>query len=195
MRYWSQLAAEHPRGRAYLAARGLADAAPMVRYDLRHDGSPAIPLFTSDAQIRNVVRRRLPELGEPKTPGLYACPTAGTLLGAVSQIAAGRPVVVTEGVADTLTAAIAWPGAVVLGAHGADNLPAVVRVAAPRCASAEVPLLLVPHNDTAGYTAALAAAKLAVEAGLSARRGSLHVVKHRCKDLNDAWRAGWRPAA
>lgn len=188
--YWSGLAPAHPRGLAYLAERGLSGAAPLVRFD---GGSPAVPLYTRDGQIRNVVRRRLPELGEPKTPGLRDCPTAGTLLGVVGAITAGRPAIVIEGVADALTAALAWPGAEVLGAHGAGNLPAVVRVAAARCSAVGAPLWIVPHDDKAGREACAEAGRAALEAGVSARGGGLRVVHHGAKDLNEAWRSGWRP--
>lgn len=165
----------------------------MLRFDSSLRGSPAVPLYASDGAIRNVVRRQLPELGEPKTWGLRDCPTAGTLLGSVTQIRAGAPVIVTEGVADTLTAALAWGGATVLGAHGAANLAAIVRVAAPRVRAAGTRILLVPHNDAAGKANSIAAGRAAIEAGLSIADGTLVIVKHDEKDLNDAWRKGWRP--
>lgn len=191
--YWATLSADHCRGLEYLAERGLSAAAEICRFDLRHGGSPAIPLRTSSGQIRNVVRRRLPELGEPKTPGLKDCPTSGTLLGAVAAIRKNTPVIVTEGLADTITAALAWPGAVVLGAHGAGNLPTVVRVAAPAVVRHGTRMLLVPHNDRAGRGASVDAGRAALEAGLSVSGGTLAVIRHGEKDLNDAWRAGWRP--
>jgi DNA primase len=193
--YWSRCAADHPRGVQYLAERGLPDAARLVRFDLRMGGSPAIPLYTSSGEIRNVVRRCLPELGDPKTPGLPECPTPGTLLGSLVDVCSTRPIVVVEGVADALTAAIAWPRAVVLGAHGADNLPAVARAAARAAEISRTRLLLVPHNDETGHSRAAEAGRIAIEAGLSVGAGTLVVVKHGAKDLNDAWRNGWRPAA
>jgi DNA primase len=190
-RYWASCAHENARGAEYLAERGLADAARIVRYD---HGSPAIPLHTSRGDVRNVVRRRLPELGEPKTPGLRDCPTAGTLLGHLDEIRPGSTVVATEGVADTITAALAWTDGVILGAHGACNLPAVARAAAVRAASVRARLVLAPHDDATGRSAAIEAAHAAIDAGLSLRDGSLIVIKHGEKDLNDAWRNGWRPA-
>lgn len=201
--YWTACAPEHPAGAAYLAARGIAAAARLCRFDPRLGGSPAIPLYTSRGEIRNVVRRALPEVlaampddrRDGKTPGLAACPTAGTLLGTIGAIRPGQRAVVVEGVADALTAAIAWPRAVVLGAHGADNLPAVVQVAARRCAAVGARLALVPHNDAPGLRRAAEAVALAAEAGLGLAAGTLAIVNHPEKDLNDAWRAGWRPAA
>ena len=122
------------------------------------------------------------------------CPTAGTLLGHLDEIRPGSTVVATEGVADTITAALAWTDGVILGAHGACNLPAVARAAAVRAASVRARLVLAPHDDATGRSAAIEAAHAAIDAGLSLRDGSLIVIKHGEKDLNDAWRNGWRPA-
>lgn len=193
--YWGSLSPAHARGAEYLAERGLGDAARFVRFDLRAQGSPAIPLHTSAGAVRNVVRRRLPELGEPKTPGLRDCPTAGTLLGRLGDIRRHGSAVITEGVADTITSVLAWPGSIPLGAHGACNLPAVAKAAARRCHEVGARLVLVPHDDRTGHDAAVDAARAAVSAGLSVQRGTLVIVKHGAKDLNDAWRGGWRPAA
>jgi hypothetical protein len=193
--YWSELPTRHPAGEAYLRIRGVIDVLErdVVRFDPRHDGSPAIALYTSRGEIRNVVRRRMPELGEPKTPGLPQCPTAGTLVGQLLQLTNGGTAAVTEGMIDTLTAQLAWPDAITLGAHGAGNLAAIVRAVAPMVARQHGRLLIVPHNDAAGSAAGAMAGRAAIDAGLDARSGSLVIVQHRCKDLNDAWRAGWRP--
>jgi hypothetical protein len=195
--YWSELLTKDARGFDYLCERRVGDIVlqrDAVRFDPRHDGSPAVCLFTSRGEIRNVVARRLPALGEPKTPGLYACPSAGTLINHVSQIAEGSDVVLTEGVMDSITARLAWLDAIVLGAHGAGNLPKVASVAAPVIARAHGRMLLVPHNDDRGKSSALDACKIADRAGLRVSRGSIALVKHGHKDLNDAWRAGWRAA-
>ncbi len=195
--YWAGLAAKHERGAEYLFDRGVADVARFadtVRFDPRHGGSPAVALFTRTGEIRNVVSRRVPELGEPKTPGLYQCPSAGTLINAVCQIVDGCDVVLTEGVMDSITARIAWPSALVLGSHGAGNLPKVAEVAAPEVARTRSRMLLVPHRDARGREASFAAGEMAIGAGLSLQRGSLRIVKHGEKDLNDAWNAGWRAA-
>lgn len=198
--YWNDLATSDDRGAQYLTDRGVEEAMRfdgLVRFDLRHQGSPALALHGSDGSIRNVVERRLPELGEPKTPGLPKCPTAGTLVNSIREIALNpnRDIVLTEGVFDTITATIAWPGALVLGAHGAANLPKIARLAAPAAVKARTRLFIVPHEDRRGYSAALEAAMVSMHAGLSRKRGTLCVVSVGAKDLNDAWRSGWRPAA
>lgn len=194
--HWDSLLPMHQRGYAYLGERGVDEIIEIwqdaIRFDPNHAGSPAIPLFARDGQIRNVVARRVPELGEPKTPGLRDCPTAGTLINAVCQVEAGRDVVLTEGVMDSLTARLAWHTAIVLGAHGAGNLPKIAKLAAPAVAEAGTRLLVVPHRDRRGHETALAACALAVQAGLSIRRGTLAIVRHGAKDLNEAWRGGWR---
>lgn len=197
--YWDSLLSEHNRGVEYLRERRVDEVLSLcsdaVRFDPKHSGSPALALFSRDAEIRNVVARRVPELGEPKTPGLYQCPSAGTLVNAVCQIERERDVVLTEGVMDSVTARIAWPYAIVLGAHGAGNLPKVARIAAPIAAKAKTRILVVPHRDRRGFETAVEACRFAVDAGLSTRKGSLRIVNHGEKDLNDAWRLGWRPSA
>jgi hypothetical protein len=196
--YWESLLPEHARGIEYLRERqidGVLSLCEAVRFDPKHAGSPALALFGRDANIRNVVARRVPELGEPKTPGLYQCPSAGTLINAICQIERERDVVLTEGLMDSVTARVAWPYAIILGAHGAGNLPKVARLAAPAIAKARTRMRVVPHRDRRGYETAADACRYAVDAGLSVRRGTLTIVKHGEKDLNDAWRAGWRPAA
>lgn len=195
--HWGELLTKSTRGFEYLCERRVQDVIlrkDVVRFDPKHDGSPSVCLFTSNGKIRNVVSRRLPELGEPKTPGLYACPSAGTLINSVSDITAGVDVVLTEGVMDSITARLAWGDAVVLGAHGAGNLPKVASVAAPAVAKARGRLLVVPHQDAAGYRRALEVCKLANDAGLRVSSGTLAIVKHGQKDLNDAWQRGWRAA-
>lgn len=197
---WEELLDKHPRGLEYLDERGILEVAQrtpgaLVRFDGHHGGSPAVCLYASDGRIRNVVSRRVPECGEPKTPGLAGCPTAGTLVNAVCQIERERDVVLTEGVIDSLTARLAWQSAVILGAHGAGNLPKIAKLAAPAVKAARGRLLVVPHHDRAGYDHARQACVSAMDAGLSIRRGSLAIVSIAgAKDLNDAWRAGWRAA-
>lgn len=194
--YWSELSINNARGEEYLAQRGIADAMAFgcIRFDPEHRGSPALPLYASDGSIRNVVRRRLPELGEPKTPGLYGCPTAGTLVNSVREIIPNHDVILTEGVVDSLTAAVMWRRAFVLGAHGAGNLPKIAQVAASKVAASNGRLFIVPHQDKAGYENAKAAIVEAHKAGLSITGGTLGIVKHGAKDLNEAWCGGWRPA-
>jgi hypothetical protein len=195
--YWASLPTEHQRGMAYLEERGIEPAKldATVRFDPKHAGSPAIALFSREGEIRNVVARRVPELGDPKTPGLYQCPSAGTFINAVADIAPGRDVVLTEGVMDSITARLAWDDATILGAHGAANLPKVARIAAPVIAKANARLIVVAHRDSRGFDCAVDACRHAVDAGLSVKRGTLHILKHGEKDLNDAWRRGWRPSA
>jgi len=196
--YWAALDRRDAKGEEYLASRGVLDALrfDLVRFDRRHGGSPALALHARDGKIRNVVRRRLPELGEPKTPGLPSCPTPGTFAGAVWEIAiAKRDVVITEGVFDSIAASLAWGKAIVLGAHGANNLPSIARAAAPHVALVKTRLSIVPHEDRAGCQRAKEACHAAQAAGLSVLDGTLRIVRTGAADLADAWLQGWRPAA
>jgi hypothetical protein len=197
--YWRSLPATHARGIEYLGARGVARALELgdIRFDERHGGAPALALRTSGGQVRNVVVRRPPELGEPKTRGLYDCPTAGTLIGSIHSIEAvgTRDVTVVEGVVDAITATLAWPHDIVLGAHGACNLPAIAQLAAPATRRARRRMRIVPHADRVGFEAALEMIDHAHRAGLTLKDGSLEIVQLGAKDLNDAWQQGWRPAA
>lgn len=192
LRYWTALQADHAGGAEYLAGRRLGDARALVRYDLRVDGGPAMPLYASDGRIKNVIRRR-PVAGE-KPIGLYGCSTAGTLVNSINQIVLqGADVVIAEGFADALTAKLAWRDAYVLGAAGAANIVKVAQLAAPRAASLCGRLLIAPHRDRDGINFARQACALATRAGLSRTRGSLELVDTGAQDLNDAWREGWTP--
>lgn len=199
---WPRLVADHERGRAYLASRGLdvdtLVARGLVKFCprgwLRSDaaGHPAIALYDWDGVVLNMVRRRTEDSG-PKTPGLNGAPTDGTLVGHLDQIGPGMDVVVPEGVIDSLTAALAWPRAVVLGAHGAEQVPAVVAAAAPHVMAQRGRLLIVADNDTHGKRAALEAGRRAFDAGLVWRRDVVLVRFGDHRDLNAAWTTGWRP--
>lgn len=197
--HWNALATKSSAGFDYLCERRIGDAilvSDLVRYDLEHGGSPSVRLFTLDGgETCNVVSRRLPALGEPKTPGLFACPTVGSLAGRVADIDKGKDVVVTEGVIDSVTACLVWPKAIVLGAHGSGNLAKVVAAAATTASRTGSRVAIVPHQDKAGYDAALAACLAAHSAGLEMRLGTLVLVDHGHKDLNEAWQDGWRPGA
>ncbi len=187
---WGRLACSSSRGESYLLSRGVADVRGRGLVRFTDDGDIAVALNSADSEIINVVRRRIS--GEPKVLGMAGCPTAGTLVDPIADIAHGRDVVLVEGVFDALTARIAWPSAVVLGAHGAGNLPGIAEAAARRIAVARTRLLLVPHADEAGERAMIAAGRIAIAAGLQLS-ASLVVIDCGAKDLNDGWCAGWRP--
>lgn len=194
--YWDSLDATNARGIEYLRARGVEavlDIPNAVRFDPKHGGAPAIPLFNWKGQIHNVVVRRFPEFGEPKTPGLPRCPTWGTLGMRIELAEAHLDTVITEGLFDTLSALVVFRKVAVFGGHGADNVPKIVKRVAPFIARSVGRLFLVPHQDRRGFEVSVQAAEHALDAGLSIRGGSLAIIKHPEKDLNDAIRAGWRP--
>lgn len=191
---WPRLARHDDRGERYLAGRGLAPALLIAAGAVRfmRDGSPAVALHNSAGELVNIVKRAI-DGSEPKTPGLFGCPTPGTLVGKVPDIMAGAFVVVVEGVVDSMTAAEAWPRAVVLGAHSAGNYGDVARMAAERLhAVGGGRMALAIDRDRAGLIAGTAAADAIRGSGLDPARvdvlrlGSSH-------DLSDAYAAGWRP--
>ena len=198
--YWNALATWSAPGESYLSTRGILGAVErgLVRFDRSDHDSIALALRTCDGQIANVIRRRLP--AHAPTPddrfrpltGLWA---QGTYVGSLDEIGPSRDVVLVEGFCDALTAALAWPTAIVLGARSASDLPTIARYAAPFVARHGVRLLVISHRDDAGFNAARAAIAEAHNAGLRLVSGTIGVIKHPESDLNDSWRAGWRPPA
>lgn len=208
---WRELARHHSRGERYLAIERGLDVDALLRRDLvrfAQAGDPAVALWSSAGTVRNVVRRALD--GDTKVLGMAGCPTSGTLVGRVVDLARGMTVVLTEGVIDTLTACLAWPDALVLGAHGAAEMPTIAKVIAPRVAQLGGELLICGHNDPprdgrpgVGQERADQAMVLALEAGLvtvAPDQEPIAKVRHvpigEHKDLNDAFRAfpaGSRP--
>jgi hypothetical protein len=185
-RVWASFVTRSPLGEAYVTARGLGDilATGLVRF--AGGSAPAVALFDEAGRVVNVVRRmREPTPDAPKHLGLRDCPTMGSFVGHVAQVTASSHVVLTEGVFDALTARLAWPGAVVLGAHGAGNLARLADAAAARGPAS---LRAIPHADEAGRRH-MEAARQAV----AARGGRLELVGLDTKDLNAAWCVGWRP--
>jgi len=207
---WKDLRRLHPEGQRYLAiARGL-DADELITRDLVRFGDAGdvyVALWSSGGEVRNVVRRCL--RGDAKVLGWPACPTSGTLVGCVGGIGRGTTVVIAEGVIDTLTACLAWPDAVVLGAHGAAEMPTIAKVAAPRVAQLGGELFICAHNDPprkdgqpgVGQERGDEAMAIAIEAGLVSTDAAgepvarVHAVDFGPhKDLNDSYRAGGPPA-
>lgn len=210
---WAGLASDGRALRCYLEARGvaaLAGRADVVRCTPM--GWPSVAQYTADERVVNVVTRRFPDAlatpwdvlpdlrwpfvmreGAPKARGLTGCPTPGTMIGKLGDITAGRAVVVTEGVIDALTACLAWPGAVVLGANGAQNMPAIAAAAAPMVRQHGGRLVLVADAGEAGEQAGYLAARAALAAGLRLGADLAIVTLGDADDLNDAWCAGWRP--
>lgn len=191
---WSRLALENELGHGYLLGRGL-DPAELVRRGVvrfQADGSPVVAMHDESGGVINVVTRRREPGDGPKVLGLRGCPVGGTLIGRLSEIAAGARVVIAEGVADSLAAVLAWPSAAVLGAHGAGPYPGVARAAARRLLEVGGGrLLLAIDNDTAGSWAGTRALTAVVSEGVDP--AALEIVNlgdHH--DLAEAWRAGWR---
>jgi hypothetical protein len=211
--YWNALPFRHGLGEDYLERRGVAEVVQRtsrVRFDRRDapgcdgwssDGAPSLAVHDLRGRgISGVVRRRLPALVERdprgvKAPSLTGCRGSGTMAYALTEIERGHDVVVTEGIADTITALVAWPDAVVLGANGTGPLPVVIRASARHVARVRGRLLVVPHADERGQgeDAVAAGTMGALQAGLCPGYDLLVVELGGAKDLNEAWCAGWRP--
>lgn len=206
--YWEALPTSNTAGERYLRERGLhgAIARGLVRFDPMGEwlsagvrDSIATPLLTADGQIVNIRRRRLPRYvhgpdGQRFSP-LPSCISGyglGTYVGAINDVAASRDTVLVEGFADSLTAALAWPDALVIGAQSASNLPGLGEHIATRVRRHGGRMLVVPHDDDSGIRHAEAACLVAIHEGLRLDE-TLVIVNLRAPDLNDAWRAGWRP--
>lgn len=205
--HWNALNMTNQSALQYLAERGVSQAVSLglVRSDHTDHGSIAVPLYDAGGQIANVIRRRLPSRApspddrfRPLTlsdgerhRGLWA---RGTYVNPVSDVVAGRDVVLTEGFFDGITAAIAFAPALVIGARSATDLPAIARAVAAQIKHHGDRLLVNAHQDDAGFGGALAACREAHTAGLRLFRGDLVLVDCEAPDLNDAWRAGWRPS-
>ena len=211
--HWQTLAPRHGPAEQWLAERGVAQAVELglVRFDQHDHGSIAMPLYTDDGQICNVIRRRLPPFAPTADDRFRALVVPdgrswrglwgeGTYVNPVADIERGRDVVIAEGFFDAITAAVAWratgghAAAIAIGARSASDLGVVSRAAAPRVKELGARLVVVPHRDNAGFQGAMAACREALDAGLRLGRGSLVVVDCGESDLNAAWCAGWRPS-
>lgn len=204
---WESLARQNGRGAAYLAGRGLDPIAlggDRVRYD--HRGNPTLAVFNPRGLVINIARRIIdPDWDGPKVLGMKDAPSDGTLIGNLRQIRDGATVVIGEGLADALTASLAFPGCVVLFAHGGGNVPKAMAAVIPflRANLGSVRCILVTHNDEAKvrevqgkevtFRPGQAVRDQCLELARAARVSDLvHPLALPAKDLNDAWRAGWR---
>jgi hypothetical protein len=217
---WSRLAAISDAGARYLERRGLAAIStqpdlvrqspltfdpitPWGRRAARLLNQPAICVpvrALDDGSIVNVVARRLAVRSEdqPKVislPGIKKV-LNGRLIGTFGSWPTfheqPRDLVLVEGVFDYLTAVQAWPDKLVLGADGAALLAKTAAAVASAARAADVRVLLVPHNDNAGYDHGYKACATLVRAGVRTERIRLVDVGHH-KDLNDALVAGEVP--
>jgi hypothetical protein len=191
---WTALSRWHERGAEYLAGRGLYPlelrAQDVVRYSAA--GDPAVAL--RDLRTGAVVGIQERRSAGPHTVKGGAVKDAA-LIGRATEL--GRDgvdtAVICEGLVDSLTAVLAWPACAVFGAPGAGQLRSIARVVAPAVAAIAGWLFIAIDFDEPGIANGAQAIAAAVDAGMVVDR-DLHVVDlGRHHDLNDAWRAGWRP--
>lgn len=193
---WESLERRSCGGERYLDGRSIASSGELRHVVRYHQGDPALPVRDlATGSIVGIQYRRTEPGADPKVLSVRGSRLAGSALwGKLTDLDPdGVDVaVLTEGLADTLVAHLAWPGCAIYGAPGADQLRAIAEAVAPRVAAVRGWLLVVPHDDDAGVTHAAEAVRVAQRAGLVLDR-DLHLVDLGAhNDLADAWRAGWR---
>lgn len=141
---WESLRRDDARGRAYLRSRMLETVAGEVRYTER---SVCLRLRQLDGRVTNIVGRRF-DGAEPKIRGISGCRTFGTFGDLRKLAATSGPIVLVEGFGDYLSGRVLWPERLIIGAHGAGNLPGLAEGLAPSCI--ERGLVIVPHLDDVG---------------------------------------------
>jgi phage/plasmid primase-like uncharacterized protein len=197
---WAALDRRSLGGERYLMGRGidpraLRAAGDVVRYTPH--GEPAVALCGLEMGELVGIQHRRVDGGEPKVLCARGSRIAGAvLLGRLDDLddhGEGVDVaVIVEGLADALTAVLAFPGCAVFGAPGANQLESVAAAVAPRVVACRGWLLLVADDDDAGVNGAVAAVRAAQRAGLVLDRDLLLVDLGEHHDLADAWRAAWR---
>jgi hypothetical protein len=199
---WNGLDRRSVGGERYLEIERGTDPTPLrhrnvVRFGRR--GEPAAAL--RDLVTGDVVGVQFRAIGgsEPKVRSASGSRVSGAAL--VGRVAELDPLgcdvaVVCEGLMDSLTAVVAFPGCAVYGAGGAQQLSGIAAVVAPRIKAIRGLMLLIPQADRPGIEGSAAAVRAAQAAGLELDRDLVLVelvvdrIEHH--DLNDAYRAGWR---
>lgn len=188
---WQRHQVRCERGETYLRQRSLDPVTLVARGVVRFSPQgPVVAIRDADGHPISTATRRYDNT--PKVMALKDHSTRGTMIDALQDITHSKPVVLVEGVVDALTARLAWPEAVILGANGAGNMPKIAEQAIVRIKLAQARLLIVPHDDEPGIRAATHAGRIAIAAGIELE-DQLVIVGLPQKDLNDAWSQGWRP--
>lgn len=197
---WQALERRSLVGERYLQGRGidpheLREQGDIVRY--RRDGNPCVAL--RDLATGEITGYQY-HLREPRDGGSKSFALKGSrckgaaLCGRLAELDPGGVdvAVLCEGIPDTLTARLAFSGCAVFGAPGATFLEGIAAALAKRVRETRGWLLLVADNDDDGVKHGKAAKRAAQRAGLVLDQDLLLVDFGEHKDLNDAWRAGWR---
>lgn len=200
---WEALDRRSLVGERYLEGRGLdpSELRHVVRFSPQ--GDPALALRDLETgTVTGIQYRKLH--GEPKLISEKGSRIAGSALhGKLTDIDPdGVDVaVIVEGLADTLAAALAFPGCAIYGAPGAGQMARIAAAVAPRVAAARGWLLMTVDADSTGIAAGSDAIVEAVRGGLRLADGDagldgagtirlIDLGDHH--DLADAYAAGWR---
>lgn len=185
---WERLLRHSDAGLDYMARRCVVRGLPDVRFGKR---ALCLPLRDGEGTIVNVVGRLFVEPtsdDDPKVYGLAGCTSKGTFGDIRKADSTEGPVVIVEGFMDWLSARVAWPTRLILGAHGGGNLDHVAELAALVATARGA--LIVPHQDEAGGKDADKAIAALIRAGVPVEDIECFVVQGIANDLNDALMAG-----
>lgn len=196
---WSSMSRRSLIGERYLDIRGTGSPELRERDVVRfhpHYGSPSVALRDlATGEVCGVQHRVTDPLATTKVLTAKGSRCSGAALyGRIAELdRQGADVAaIVEGLMDTATAVLAFPGCAVFGAPGAGQMAGITAAVAPVIRELRGWLLLVPHFDDDGIAGGKAARRAAEAAGLVLDR-DLHLVDLGThNDLNDAWRAGWR---
>lgn len=179
---WHGLAMRSESGEAFLRKRGVLNAAGHVRFT---KGTICIPIYR-DGRLTNIYERS--HTGPRYIVGQRGCKNHGTMGEPRRLTSHTKGITVVEGGMDYLSALLMTKEHLVLGAHGAHQLPYVAGVGARLLQDTPGELVFVPHlNDSngTGLTMVQKAKEAAMAAGLSPKRIRIRGLPEGCDDLND----------
>ena len=168
---------------------------------VRRVRGPSVALYSlRDSRIINVATRQAPDVRSEngtetwhdtspvaKVMMLGQCSTLGTMIHSLAEVERhGGAIIVAEGITDSLTAVLAFPDAIVVGANGASRMAVVTEAVARIAAAQGRHVHVAADNDDPGLKGAHAARRAARAAGLAAE--CCHTIDlEGCKDLNEWW--------
>ena len=193
---WEALDRRSLIGERYLDGRGIDPSelraqGDVVRYS--ETGEVAVPMRALDTgAVVGIQYRAAGGKGFRCAP--WSEPDGSALVGRLGELDRNGVdvAVVVEGLADTLSARLAFPGCAVFGAAGAAHFETVATAVGERVKEVGGWMLLVVDDDETGIDNGADAINAVQGVGLELDRSLLLVDLGEHHDLADAWRAGWR---
>ncbi len=203
---WESLSRRSQTGEAYIDGRGPSAAELRLRGDVVRysaSGEPAVALRDLVTGAIVGIQYRCLSGGQKLRAEKGSQLAGSALFGKLSDIDSDGVdiAVLCEGLIDTLTVVVEFPGCAVFGAPGAGQMARIAAAVAPKIAAVRGWLLVVADDDAAGIGGASDAVVEAVKAGLRLEdddagldgASSVRVVDLGAHhDLTDAYAAGWR---